>query len=47
MLDEILIIRGGESGKTPMMQNNVRTGLKKGFVVDLRGDRLTNLGIIR
>lgn len=32
LLDETLIVWGGEFGRTPMMQNNVRTELKKGFV---------------
>jgi len=31
LLDETLVIWGGEFGRTPMMQNNVRTELKKGF----------------
>jgi len=30
--DETLMIWGGEFGRTPMMQNKVRTQLKKGFV---------------
>ncbi|MCB1226035.1 MAG: DUF1501 domain-containing protein [Verrucomicrobiales bacterium] len=32
MLDDTLVIWGGEFGRTPMMQNNVRTELVKGFV---------------
>lgn len=32
LLDETLIVWGGEFGRTPMMQNNVRTELQKGFV---------------
>lgn len=32
MLDETLVVWGGEFGRTPMMQNNVRTELKPGFV---------------
>jgi Protein of unknown function (DUF1501) len=32
LLDETLVIWGGEFGRTPMMQNNVRTELKKGFI---------------
>jgi hypothetical protein len=32
LLDETLVIWGGEFGRTPMMQNNVNTELKKGFV---------------
>lgn len=32
MLDETLIVWGGEFGRTPMMQNNVRTELKKGYI---------------
>jgi len=32
MLDETLVIWGGEFGRTPMMQNNVRSELKKGFI---------------
>jgi len=32
LLDETLVIWGGEFGRTPMMQNNVRTEYKKGFV---------------
>jgi hypothetical protein len=32
LLDETLVVWGGEFGRTPMMQNNVRTELKKGFV---------------
>jgi hypothetical protein len=32
LLDETLIVWGGEFGRTPMMQNNVRSELKKGFV---------------
>ena len=32
MLDETLIIWGGEFGRTPMMQNNVNSELKKGFI---------------
>lgn len=32
MLDETLIVWGGEFGRTPMMQNNVNKELKKGFV---------------
>ena len=31
LLDQTLIIWGGEFGRTPMMQNNVRRELKKGF----------------
>ncbi len=31
MLDSTLVIWGGEFGRTPMMQNNVRKELKKGF----------------
>ncbi len=32
LLDETLIVWGGEFGRTPMMQNNVRSELKKGFI---------------
>jgi uncharacterized protein (DUF1501 family) len=32
LLDETLIVWGGEFGRTPMMQNNVNTELKKGYV---------------
>ncbi|MFT7642304.1 MAG: hypothetical protein ACI9G1_004061, partial [Pirellulaceae bacterium] len=32
LLDSTLIIWGGEFGRTPMMQNNVRNELKKGFI---------------
>ncbi|HET6424797.1 MAG TPA: DUF1501 domain-containing protein [Planctomycetaceae bacterium] len=32
MLDDTLIIWGGEFGRTPMMQNNVRSELKKGYI---------------
>lgn len=32
MLDETLIVWGGEFGRTPMMQNNKNTELKKGFI---------------
>ena len=32
LLDETLVIWGGEFGRTPMMQNNVRSELKKGFI---------------
>jgi hypothetical protein len=32
MLDSTLVIWGGEFGRTPMMQNNVRTELRKGFI---------------
>jgi len=32
LLDETLIIWGGEFGRTPMMQNNARTELKQGFI---------------
>jgi hypothetical protein len=32
MLDETLVVWGGEFGRTPMMQNNVRTERKKGFI---------------
>jgi len=32
LLDETLIVWSGEFGRTPMMQNNVRTELQKGFV---------------
>jgi len=31
LFDETLIVWGGEFGRTPMMQNNVRNELKKGF----------------
>lgn len=31
LLDQTLIVWGGEFGRTPMMQNNVRKELKKGF----------------
>lgn len=32
LLDETLIVWGGEFGRTPMMQNNVNKELKKGFI---------------
>ena len=32
LLEETLIVWGGEFGRTPMMQNNVRTELKKGYI---------------
>jgi len=32
MLDETLIVWGGEFGRTPMLQNNVHKELKKGYV---------------
>jgi hypothetical protein len=32
LLAETLIVWGGEFGRTPMMQNNVRTELKKGYI---------------
>lgn len=32
LLDETLIVWGGEFGRTPMMQNNVRSELRKGFI---------------
>jgi uncharacterized protein DUF1501 len=32
LLDETLVIWGGEFGRTPMMQNNVRDTLQKGFI---------------
>src|SRR5262249_37248974 len=32
LLDETLVVWGGEFGRTPMMQNNVRTELKRGFI---------------
>ncbi len=32
LLSETLIVWGGEFGRTPMMQNNVNTELKKGFI---------------
>ncbi|MGY8747408.1 MAG: DUF1501 domain-containing protein [Pirellulales bacterium] len=32
MLDETLVVWGGEFGRTPMMQNNVRKKLVKGFI---------------
>jgi hypothetical protein len=32
LLKETLVVWGGEFGRTPMMQNNVRTELRKGFV---------------
>lgn len=32
LLDETLIVWGGEFGRTAMLQNNVRSDLKKGFV---------------
>jgi hypothetical protein len=32
LLSETLIVWGGEFGRTPMMQNNVNTVLKKGFI---------------
>ena len=31
LFDETLIVWGGEFGRTPMMQNNVNSTLKKGF----------------
>lgn len=32
MLHDTLVVWGGEFGRTPMMQNNVNTELKKGFI---------------
>lgn len=32
LLDETLVVWGGEFGRTPMMQNNVRTTRKKGYI---------------
>jgi hypothetical protein len=32
LLDETLVVWGGEFGRTPMMQNNVHTARKKGFI---------------
>jgi hypothetical protein len=32
LLEETLVVWGGEFGRTPMLQNNVRSELKKGFV---------------
>jgi len=32
LLDETLVVWGGEFGRTPMMQNNVRSELAKGFI---------------
>ncbi len=32
LLDETLIVWGGEFGRTPMLQNNVRSEIRKGFV---------------
>ncbi len=32
MFDDTLVIWGGEFGRTPMMQNNVRDSLEKGFI---------------
>lgn len=32
LLDSTLVVWGGEFGRTPMMQNNVNTELKKGFI---------------
>jgi len=32
LLEETLIVWGGEFGRTPMMQNNVNTELKKGYI---------------
>ena len=32
LLDETLVVWGGEFGRTPMMQNNVNSQLKKGFI---------------
>ena len=32
LLEETLIVWGGEFGRTPMMQNNVRSELKKGYI---------------
>jgi len=32
LLDETLVIWGGEFGRTPMLQNNVRSDFQKGFV---------------
>jgi len=32
LLNDTLVVWGGEFGRTPMMQNNVRTELKKGFI---------------
>jgi hypothetical protein len=32
LLNETLVVWGGEFGRTPMMQNNVRSELRKGFI---------------
>ena len=32
MLDDTLVIWGGEFGRTPMMQNNVRDTIQKGLI---------------
>ena len=32
MFDSTLVVWGGEFGRTPMLQNNVRTEMKKGFI---------------
>ncbi len=32
LLDSTLVVWGGEFGRTPMMQNNVRSDLRKGFI---------------
>ncbi len=32
MLEDTLVVWGGEFGRTPMMQNNVRTELKQGYI---------------
>ena len=32
LLNETLVVWGGEFGRTPMMQNNVRSELKRGFI---------------
>ena len=32
LLEDTLVVWGGEFGRTPMMQNNVNTTLKKGFI---------------
>jgi hypothetical protein len=32
MLEDTLVVWGGEFGRTPMMQNNVRSELKRGFI---------------
>ncbi len=32
LLDDTLVVWGGEFGRTPMMQNNVRTELRKGYI---------------